>query len=81
MDTHTGTVRGVTGNVNLSVWQPTYTYRLTEDTLRQIRGVNTTLQQISCGYGILPSTIAKHYRQIRIFRTGAQQNITKKRVL
>ncbi len=34
-------------------------YRLTEDTLRQICGVNTTLQQISCGYGILPSTICK----------------------
>ncbi len=34
-----------------------YTYPLTEDTLRQICGVNTTFQQISCGYGILLSTI------------------------
>ncbi len=36
-----------------------YTYPLTEDTPRQICGVNTTFQQISCGYGILPSTICK----------------------
>ncbi len=34
-----------------------HTYPLTEDTLRQIYIVNTTFQQISCGYGILPSTI------------------------
>jgi hypothetical protein len=30
-----------------------YMYPLTEDTLRQICGVNTTFQRISCGYGIL----------------------------
>jgi hypothetical protein len=48
-----------------------YMYPLTEDTLRQISGINTTFQRISCGYGISPSTIAKHYRQMRIFRTGA----------
>ncbi len=35
------------------------TYLLTEDTLRQICGVNTTFQWISCGYGILPTTICK----------------------
>jgi hypothetical protein len=39
--------------------KPIYTYLLTEDTLRQICSVNTTFQQISCGYGILPSTICK----------------------
>ena len=38
-----------------------YTYPLTEDTLRQICGVNTTFQQSSCGYGILPSTICKAF--------------------
>ncbi len=38
-----------------------YTYPLTEDTLRRICGVNTTFQQISCGYGILPSTIFKAF--------------------
>ncbi len=37
------------------------TYPLTEDTLRQICGVNTTFQQNSCGYGILPSTISKTF--------------------
>jgi hypothetical protein len=35
------------------------TYPLTEDTLRKICGVKTTFQHISCGYGILPSTICK----------------------
>ncbi len=58
-----------------------YTYPLTEDTLRQIRSVNTTFQQISCGYGILPSKFCKALQGIRIFRTGAQQNITNKEVL
>ncbi len=38
-----------------------YTYPLTEDTLRKICGVNTTFQRISCGYGILPSTICKTF--------------------
>jgi hypothetical protein len=42
-------------------YESMYTYRLTEDTLRQICGVNTTFQQISCGYGILPSTICKAF--------------------
>jgi hypothetical protein len=36
-----------------------HTYPLTEDTLRQICSVNTTFQQISCGYAILPSKICK----------------------
>jgi hypothetical protein len=40
-------------------YESMYTYPLTEDTLRQICGVNTTFQQISCGYGILPSKICK----------------------
>jgi hypothetical protein len=38
-----------------------YTYPLTEDTFRQICGVNTTFQRISYGYGILPSTICKTF--------------------
>jgi hypothetical protein len=42
-------------------YESMYTYPLTEDTLRQICGVNTTIQQISCGYGILPSTICKTF--------------------
>ncbi len=40
-------------------YESKYTYPLTEDTLRQICGVNTTFQQISCGYGILPSKFCK----------------------
>jgi hypothetical protein len=42
-------------------YESMYTYPLTEDTLRQICSVNTTFQQISCGYGILPSTICKAF--------------------
>ena len=34
-------------------YESMYMYLLTEDTLRQICGINTTFQQISCGYGIL----------------------------
>jgi hypothetical protein len=52
-------------------YESMYTYPLFEDTLNQICGVNTTFQKISCGYGILLSTIAKHLRRISIFRTGA----------
>ena len=40
-------------------YESMYMYPLTEDTLRQICSVNTTFQRISCGYGILPSTICK----------------------
>ncbi len=42
-------------------YESMYTYPLTEDTLRQICGVNTTFQRIGCGYGILPSTICKTF--------------------
>jgi hypothetical protein len=42
-------------------YESMYTYPLTEDTLRQICSVNTTFQRISCGYGILPSTICKTF--------------------
>jgi hypothetical protein len=40
-------------------YESMYMYPLTKDTLQKICGVNTTFQQISCGYGILPSTICK----------------------
>ncbi len=40
-------------------YESMYTYPLTGDTLRQICGINTTFLQISCGYGILPSTPCK----------------------
>jgi hypothetical protein len=40
-------------------YESMYTYPLIKDTLRQICGVNTTFQRISCGYGILPSKNCK----------------------
>ncbi len=40
-------------------YESMYTYPLTEDILRQIWGVITTFQRISCGYGIFPSKICK----------------------
>jgi hypothetical protein len=40
-------------------YESMYTYPITEDTLRHICSVNTTFQQISCRYGISPSTICK----------------------
>jgi hypothetical protein len=40
-------------------YESMYTYPLAEDKLRQICGVNTAFQRISCGYGILPSKICK----------------------
>ncbi len=42
-------------------YESMYTYPLTEDILRWICSVNTTFQQICCGYGILPSTICKAF--------------------
>jgi hypothetical protein len=33
-------------------YESKYTFPLTNDSLRQICGVNTTFVQISCGYGI-----------------------------
>jgi hypothetical protein len=42
-------------------YESMYTYPLTENTLRQICGVNTTFQRISCGYGILSSTNCKTF--------------------
>ncbi len=40
-------------------YESMYMYPLTEETLRQICGVNTTFQRISCGHGILPSKTCK----------------------
>jgi hypothetical protein len=42
-------------------YESMYTYPVTEDTLRKNCGVDTTLQRLSCGYGILPSTICKTF--------------------
>jgi hypothetical protein len=40
-------------------YESKYMYPLTKDTLRQIYGVNTIFQRISCGCGILSSKICK----------------------
>ena len=36
-----------------------YTYRLTEESLRQVCGEHTTFQKITCGYGIFPSKMVR----------------------
>jgi hypothetical protein len=46
-------------------YESMYIYPLTKDTLRQICGVNTTFQRISCGYGILPSENFKALQAIQ----------------
>ncbi len=35
-------------------YESKYTFPLTNDSLKQICGVNTTVDGISCGYGIFP---------------------------
>jgi hypothetical protein len=40
-------------------YESMYMYPLTKDTLMLICAVHTTFQQISCGYGNLPSSICK----------------------
>jgi hypothetical protein len=35
-------------------YESKYTFPLTNDSLKQVCGVNTTLDGISCGYGIFP---------------------------
>ncbi len=71
----------ITGNGNLRVLVPTYTYPLTEDTLRQICSVNTTFHQLAVGMASYLQKFSKHHRQIRIFRTVAQKNISNKGAL
>jgi hypothetical protein len=54
-----------------------YMYLLTEDTLRQICGVNTTFQQISCGYGILPLKICKALQANQNIQDWGRANLYK----
>ncbi len=62
-------------------YESMHTYPLTEDTLRQICGVNTTFQQISCGYGILPSTICKTFEANQYIQDWGTEEYFKKREL
>ena len=52
-------------------YESMYTYPLTEDTLRQICGVNTTFKESAVGMASYHQQFAKYLRQIRVFRTGA----------
>ncbi len=54
---------------------------LTEDTLRQICGVNTTFQRISCGYGIIPSKIYKAFEANQNIQDWGAAEYYKKEVL
>ena len=40
-------------------YESEYIYNLTEDTLQQICGNNTSFRNVSCGYGIFPSSGVK----------------------
>jgi len=35
-------------------YESMYTYRLTEESLRQVCGTNTTFQKVTSGYGLFP---------------------------
>jgi hypothetical protein len=37
-------------------YESMYTYPLTEDSLRQVCGTNTTFQKVTSGYGLFPPT-------------------------
>ncbi len=41
-------------------YESKYTFSLTNDSLRQICGVNTTFAGISCGYGIFPPNLIRN---------------------
>jgi hypothetical protein len=62
-------------------YESMYTYPLTENTLRQICGINTTFNELAMGMASYHQQFAKHLRQIRIFRTGAWQTCTNQEVL
>jgi hypothetical protein len=55
-------------------YESMYMYPLTEDTLRQICSVNTTFQQISCGYSlsILCSILLNFQASANQLRCGGQ---------
>jgi hypothetical protein len=58
-------------------YESIYTYPLTEDTLRQNCGVNTTFQQISCRYGILLSTICNIFEGNQYIQDGGVADLYK----
>jgi hypothetical protein len=61
-------------------YESKYTFPLTNDSLRQICGVNTTFVGISCGYGIFHQIIFENLWAIFLLKIGESMNITSKAV-
>ncbi len=61
-------------------YESEYTFLLTNDSLRQICGVNTSYAGISCGYGIFPPKNIKNPWKIHLLKIGESMNIISKGV-
>ena len=62
-------------------YESMYTYPLTEDTLGKFVVSTLPFNKSAVGMASYRQQFAKHLRQIRIFRTGAQKNISNKGAL
>ncbi len=61
-------------------YESKYAFSLTNDSLRQIYGFNTTLDGISCGYGIFPPPYIITPLTMSLLEIGESMNIASKRV-
>jgi hypothetical protein len=61
-------------------YESKYTFPFTNDSLKQICGVNTTFVGISCGYGIFPPNHIQTPLTIFLLKIGESTNITSKAV-
>ena len=61
-------------------YESEYTFSLTNDSLRQICGVNTSYAGISCGYGIFPPKNIQTPWKIYLLKIGESMNIISKGV-
>jgi hypothetical protein len=61
-------------------YESKYTFPLTNDSLRQICGVNTTFAGISCSYGIFPPNHIRNPWTIFLLKIGESRNITSEAV-
>ncbi len=62
-------------------YESMYTYPLTEDALRKIVVLALPFKESAVGMASYLQKFAKHYRQIRIFKTGAQKNVSNNEAL
>ncbi len=62
-------------------YESKYTYPLTKDTLRQFSVLILPFKESAVGMASFLQKFVKHYKRIRIFRTGAQKNIPNKGAL